>query len=161
MGQEAYFTTIYQQHYPKVFRLCKGYFNGEEALAADAAQDIFIKVWEHLEKFRHESSVSTWIYRIAVNTCLLHLRKPFAKKEIRAAQLPDIPAEAYSRTADAQLTKMYACIGQLDETGRMIILMVLEGLEYAAIATVVGVTEETLRVKIHRIKKSLSNCVQL
>jgi RNA polymerase sigma-70 factor (ECF subfamily) len=59
------------------------------------------------------------------------------------------------------LKKMYSCIQQLDETGKIIILMVLEGLEYSSIAEVVGMREETLRVRIHRIKQQLSNCVQI
>jgi RNA polymerase sigma factor (sigma-70 family) len=161
VGKNDDFTIIYQQHYNKVFRLCRGYFNGDEGLAADAAQEVFIKVWQHLDSFRNESSVSTWVYRISVNTCLLHLRKPSYKKELKTGSLPDRATEEYNTTQELQLKKMYACIQQLDETGRMIILMVLEGLDYTAIAAVAGITEDTLRVKIHRIKKSLSNCVQL
>jgi RNA polymerase sigma factor (sigma-70 family) len=161
VGKETLFTEIYQQHYDKVFRLCKGYFGGDTALAADAAQEVFIKVWQHLEGFRNQSAVGTWVYRIAVNTCLLHLRKPSYKKEIKTEVLPERAAEIDDTLQEQRLQKMYHCIQQLDETGKVIILMVLEGLAYATIATVVGITEETLRVKIHRIKKSLSNCVQL
>ena len=55
---------------------------------------------------------------------------------------------------------MYACIQTLEETNKIIILMVLENLEYGEIANVVGINEETLRVRIHRIKNSLTKCVQ-
>ena len=160
MSGEEQFNAIFKENYPKVFRLCKGYFNGDENHAADAAQEVFIKVWQHLQQFRGESSLSTWIYRITVNTCLLHLRKPSRKKEIHTEQLPDQVAEGQHTEQELRLRKMYDCIGQLDETGKMIILMVLEGVEYGAIAEVIGVSEDTLRVKIHRIKKSLSNCVR-
>lgn len=160
MEKEEQFNAIYRQHYEKVFRLCKGYFNGDEALASDATQEVFIKVWQHLEGFRKEATVGTWIYRITVNTCLLHLRKPSFRKEIKIAVLPEQQAEFYNPQADTQLKKMYACIQQLDETGKMIILMVLEGIGYDVVAETAGITEETLRVKIHRIKKNLSNCVQ-
>ncbi len=160
MTKEEQFNSLYQQHYAKVFRLCKGYFNGDEALAADATQEVFIKVWQHLEGFRKESAVGTWIYRITVNTCLLHLRKPSSRKEIKIAQFPEQEAAPYNPQPDVQLKKMYACIQQLDETGKMIILMVLEGIDYAEVAETAGITEDTLRVKIHRIKKNLSNCVQ-
>jgi RNA polymerase sigma factor (sigma-70 family) len=160
LSTEEQFNTIYQQHYAKVFRLCKGYFNGDEMLAADATQEVFIKVWQHLERFRKEAAIGTWIYRITVNTCLLHLRKPSSRKEVKTVFLPEQAAEPYNPQPDVQLRKMYACIQQLDETGKMIILMVLEGIDYTAIAGVAGITEDTLRVKIHRIKKNLSNCVQ-
>ena len=69
--------------------------------------------------------------------------------------------ENYDPEVEERLRRMYDCIGQLDETGRLIILLVLEGIEYPEIASVVGITEETLRVRIHRIKKLLANCVKL
>jgi len=158
--KEEVFNEIFNTHYNKVFRLCKGYFNGNEELASDTAQDVFIKVWEYLETFRNEASISTWIYRISVNTCLLHLRKQSTKKEIKTEKLPSVALETYSFEEEEKLQKMYACIQKLSEKDRIIILMVLEGVDYPQIADVVGITEETLRVRIHRIKKSLTDCVQ-
>ena len=160
MEKKAQFNELFQTHYPKVLRLCKGYFNGDVDLAADASQEVFIKVWENLDSFRNESSISTWIFRITVNTCLVYLRKNSSKKEIHSEQFPNVATENYSPEMEEKLSKMYACIQKLDEMGKMIILMVLEGMEYNEIAQVVGLTEETLRVRIHRIKKSLTQCVQ-
>ena len=160
MERQAQFNELFNIHYPKVLRLCKGYFNGDVDLAADASQEVFIKVWENLDSFRNESSISTWIFRIAVNTCLVYLRKKSTKKEIRPEQFPNLENENYSPEIEEKLSKMYACIQKLDEMGKMIILMVLEGMDYSEIAQVVGLTEETLRVRIHRIKKSLTQCVQ-
>ena len=160
MEKKAQFNELFQTHYPKVLRLCKGYFNGDADLAADASQEVFIKVWEHLGSFRNESGISTWIFRITVNTCLVYLRKNSSKKEIHSEQFPNVATENYSPEIEEKLSKMYACIQKLDEMGKMIILMVLEGMEYNEIAQVVGLTEETLRVRIHRIKKSLTQCVQ-
>lgn len=160
MDKKVQFNDIYNNHYAKVFRLCKGYFCGDTALASDAAQEIFIKIWEKLDTFRNESSISTWIYRITVNTCLLYLRKSSSKKEIRADILPQVATESYSNEKEEQLQKMYQCIQKLEETNKMIILMTLDGIEYPEIAEVIGITEEALRVRIHRIKKSLTQCVQ-
>ncbi|MEG2101937.1 MAG: sigma-70 family RNA polymerase sigma factor [Flavobacterium sp.] len=160
MAEKEQFNDIYNKHYNKVFRLCKGYFCGDISLASDAAQEIFIKVWEKLDTFRNESSISTWIYRITVNTCLLYLRKSSSKKEIRTDSLPQLVTETYSNEKDEQLQQMYQCIQKLEETNKMIILMTLDGIEYPEISEVIGITEETLRVRIHRIKKSLTQCVQ-
>jgi RNA polymerase sigma factor (sigma-70 family) len=154
------FTTIYDQLHPKIFKLCKGYFNGDEALAHDAVQEVFMRVWQHQDRFRQESSVGTWVYRIAINTCLMHLRKTKNAKEWAAETLPDRPFEEYDATTDLRLKKMYACISKLEETARLIILMVLDGMDYGEIAAIVGISEDTLRVKIYRIKKSLTLCVQ-
>lgn len=160
MAEKEQFNDIYNRHYNKVFRLCKGYFCGDTTLASDATQEIFIKVWEKLDTFRNDSSISTWIYRITVNTCLLYLRKSSSRKEVRTEILSQIVSENYSSQKDEQLQQMYQCIQKLEETNKMIILMTLDGIEYQEIAEVIGITEETLRVRIHRIKKNLTQCVQ-
>lgn len=161
MTKKEQFTLIYQQHHAKVFRMCKGYFNGEEHTANDTVQEIFIKIWQHLDSFRNESLLSTWIYRIAVNCCLLHTRKQSVKKEISMPHLPDAIQQEYDPVKEEQLHKMYVCIGQLAEADRLIIVLVLEGTEYPEIADIVGISGDTLRVRIHRIRKKITNCVTL
>lgn len=158
--QSAHFYSIYESHHGMVFRLCKGYFNGDDTLAADASQEVFIKVWQHMDSFRQESSLSTWIYRIAVNVCLTYLKKPSRKKEIQSDQLPEIKSEEYDPIVEERLKKMYQCISLLEDASRIMILMVLENIPYPEIARVTGITEENVRVRIHRIKKQLANCVQ-
>jgi RNA polymerase sigma factor (sigma-70 family) len=157
--KQELFNEIFNQHYAKVFRLCKGYMNGNEEQASDITQDVFIKVWEHLESFRGESNISTWIYKISVNTCLLHLRKQSTKKEVKIEEMPSIAYETYSLEEEEKLQQMYVCIHKLQEKEKAIILMVLEGIEYSQIAEIMGITSENLRVKIHRIKNTLTNCV--
>lgn len=159
LEKDVHFKQLFDSHYPKVLRLCKGYFGGDDATAADAAQEIFINVWQHLNGFRNESRITTWIYRISVNTCLSYLRKS-SKTVNTLERLPEIALEDYSEEKEAQLHKMYECIQKLNARDKMIILLLLEDVTYAEIADVVGMTEETLRVKIHRIKKNLTKCVQ-
>lgn len=160
MERQLRFNEIFGQHYPKVLRLCKGYFNGDTDIANDAAQEIFMKVWEHLDSFRGDSQVSTWIYRIAVNTCLVLLRKNKAKKEVLTEKIPVTAVENDSAEKEEKFAKMYSCIQKLEEVNRMIILMVLENTGYDEIAQIIGISEENVRVRIHRIKKSLTQCVQ-
>ncbi len=159
MSTNEGFTELFNRHYPRVLRICKGYFNGNQTLAVDATQEVFIKVWEKLPGFRHESSISTWIFRITVNTCLMQLRKAAGSKETSMEFVPDLQQEDDQQEQTEKLRKLYACIQQLDETGKLIILLVLESVAYADIAQIVGISEETLRVKIHRIKKNLTQCV--
>ena len=75
MITEREFNNIYASHAHKVFRLCLGYASGNEDLAKEWQQETFIKVWKHKGSFKKKSSISTWIYRIAINTCLGDLRK--------------------------------------------------------------------------------------
>ncbi|WP_072363945.1 RNA polymerase sigma factor [Chitinophaga sancti] len=161
MSKKEQFATIYEQHQAKVFRMCKGYFKGEEQTANDTVQEIFIKIWQHLESFRNDSQISTWIYRITVNCCLQHTRKSAIKREIPMQELPDAVQVDYDPIVEEQLKKMYSCIGQLEATDRLIITMILEAMDYDEIAKIIGISADTLRVRVHRIKKKLTNCVQL
>ncbi len=154
------FEEVYQANYPKVIRMCMGYVIGDEDLAKDLAQEVFIKVWEHLPKFRNESSLSTWIYRITVNTCLIQLR---IKKRTVSMEQFDVPGEETEEgqaSRENQLKQLYACIGKLPEESKSIVLLELEGLPQKEIALITGLSHEAVRVRLHRIKNSLTQCVQ-
>lgn len=158
---ESKFEDIYKTNYPKVMRLCLGYANGDNMLAKDLAQEIFIKVWQNLDTFRNESSLSTWIYRITVNTCLISLRN---KKVISGSyHLDNIEDTKDSSTEDnkeQKLKQLYTCINKLNKDNKSIILLELEGLPQKEIAEVMGLTHEAVRVRVHRIKNELTKCVK-
>ena len=154
------FTNIYQGHYDKVYRLCLGYVNGDEILAKDLAQEVFIKVWEHLDQFKQKSSIGTWIYRITVNTCLLFIRKnKKGSYSLPELQEDDTNAEEQEKAHQNRLKQMYACIQQLKETERIVILLVLEGLPQKEISEITGHSHQNIRVMVHRIKEKLTKCV--
>jgi len=160
---EEEFQLIYNKYHVKIYRLCMGYFKGNVAIAEDVTQEIFIKVWEKSDSFRGDSNIATWMYRIAVNTCLMYLRSKKSRKEVLFNSFPEKTEdclEAHSEK-EKQLQSLYNCIYKLEELNKTIILMVLEGLSYEKIAAVTGVSEDTLRVRIHRIKKSLTTCVNI
>ena len=155
------FRNIYEQNYGKVMRLCMGYVSGDMDAAKDLAQEVFIKVWTNLETFRKESNISTWIYRIAVNTCLSSLQKSKkSKKFYNIEAVAETPQEA-ATTADRyiMLEELYKCINTLSETNKAIILLELEGLPQKEIAKVIGIKHEAIRTRIHRIKNELTKCV--
>lgn len=158
---EAQFEGIYNTNYTIVLRLCLGYTNGDESLANDLVQEVFIKVWENIKSFRNESSISTWIYRITVNTCLQELRKkkPIAI-EHHVAHLEDTEAD-YTDHREVQLRQMYRCISALKTESKSIILLELEGLPQKEIAEIMGLSHEAIRVRVHRIKNELIKCVKL
>jgi RNA polymerase sigma-70 factor (ECF subfamily) len=122
------FKRVYELNYPKVIRLCLGYTNGNTSLSKDLAQESFIKVWQNLDSFRNESSISTWIYRITVNTCLIELRK---KKDVLLSNHLD-HLEAFCQDffddKEIKLKKLYQCISTLRAENKSIILLELEGL---------------------------------
>ncbi|MEM0575488.1 RNA polymerase sigma factor [Flavobacterium polysaccharolyticum] len=148
------FENIYATYSQKVLRLCLGY-TGDAMQADDLLQEIFIKVWENQSKFRGESQISTWIYRIAVNTCLLHIRSTKNKNNVAInTDLTKIFEEQNDK--EQQINLLYQCISQLNEADRVIITLLLEEVSYKEIAEVTALSEGNLRVKIHRIKQQLS-----
>ncbi len=159
---QIHFDNLYKDNYAKVIRLCMGYVNGDEAKAKDIAQEVFIKVWENLESFREESGISTWIYRITVNTCLLQLRNEKIKKTSTQSEFNNVVEEEEENktSQEVQLKSMYACIQKLSKENKSIILLELEGLPQKDIANITGLSHEAIRVRVHRIKNSLTKCVQ-
>ncbi len=156
------FDQLYRDYAPMVKQVCTGFLNGDQALAEDLSHDVFINVWNALSKFRGEANYKTWIYRITVNSCLQYLRKPGMKAGLAPEQLENIRDQDTEATAKGQeqVSELYRAIGQLAEVDRLIIMMVLDELEYDQIASVMGISESTLRVKIHRIKQRIKNFIR-
>ena len=154
MNQQEQFTALYHEFAAGIEKLCLGY-TGDASLAQDLLQETFIAVWNNMQKFRADSKWSTWIYRIAVNTCLSQLRK---KKEIPVDMENSdfIMLQEDTNTKEQEVQLLYKSISQLPETDRLVITMVLEDTPYEEIASITGITENNLRVKIHRIKKQLT-----
>ena len=147
------FDQLYKEFSGRIYKLCLSY-SGEKLFADDLHQDTWIAVWNSLPKFRHESKISTWIYRIAINTCLVGIKKQRNKAENSEAILSKLVHEdTYDNSKE--INRLYECISQLKESERIIITLVLEEKPYEEIAEITGITENNLRVKIHRIKKEL------
>ncbi|WP_341227621.1 RNA polymerase sigma factor [uncultured Arcticibacterium sp.] len=147
------FETIYKTHWQKVFRLCMGYVNDADT-AKDLAQETFIKVLKQLPKFRNESSIDTWIFRIASNTCLRQIQKD---NKMPKSELPiELTDEISETTIEKDIQFLYKCISELQEVERIIISLELEDMSQKEIAEIVGLSEGNVRVKIYRIKEKLT-----
>jgi RNA polymerase sigma-70 factor (ECF subfamily) len=129
-----------------------GYVNDYDS-AQDLTQETFVIVWQQLPKFRNESSVGTWIFRIASNNCLRQIEKD---KRIIKTELPAEIKEEQQMCKEPQLEFLYKCISELPETDRIIISLELEDLKQSEIASITGLSEANVRVRIHRIKEKLS-----
>ena len=146
------FEEVYSDYWQKIFRLCMGYVNDRD-WAKDIAQETFIIVWQQLPKFRNESSIGTWIFRIASNHCLRQIEKA---KRFPTSELPIEMKEEQAQSMEPQFQFLYKCIAELPETDRIIISLELEEVKQAEIAAIVGLSESNVRVRIHRIKEKLT-----
>ncbi|MBN3581709.1 sigma-70 family RNA polymerase sigma factor [Algoriphagus aestuarii] len=156
-NKELEFENLYRLHKDKIFRLCLGFVKDRD-LAYDLFQEILIKLWRHLDSFRSESDISTWIYRIAYNTAIT-----FSAKEKRKQEHVDFPQgielaepENKSQEQETQIQRLYEAINSLPETDRVIATLLLENTPYKTIAEVTGITENYVAVKVNRIKTSLT-----
>ncbi len=146
------FEEIYTSFSPKIFRLCLGYVNDKD-LAKDLTQETFIQVWKNLDKFRNESLIGTWIFRIASNICLRQIER---SSKMPKSEVPFQIEDKSENHLNEQLELLYKCINTLEETDRLIISLVLEDLPQKEIAGITGISEGNIRVKIHRIKQTLT-----
>src|SRR5690606_15463907 len=132
------FEEIYKTYYERIYRLCMGYVN-DYALAQDLVQETFIIVWKQLPKFRNESSIGTWIFRIASNHCLRQIEK---EKRLPKTELPiQLKEEETPESIEPQIKLLYEFISELPEMDRIIISLELEDIKQAEIAKIVGLSE--------------------
>ncbi|ADV43577.1 RNA polymerase sigma factor [Bacteroides helcogenes] len=146
------FEDIYKRYWNKIFRLCMGYVN-DYALAQDMAQETFIKVWQCLPSFRHESNIDTWIFRIATNRCLRQLER---EDKTLSVPFPVNLVEEDTPAMEPRIELLYKFISELPEIDRIIISLELEDVRQVDIARIVGLSEGNVRVRIHRIKLLLT-----
>ena len=130
----------------------------EHADRQDLFQEITIQVWRSVDAFRGESSVPTWMYRVALNTALAWTRKEGrhrrGKEQLEAVEGLLTTASAEGR--DPRVEWLYHQIAQLKEVDRSLALLLLDGFSYKEIAVITGLTESNVGVKINRIKSALA-----
>ena len=130
----------------------------EHADRQDLFQEIVIQVWHSVDAFRGESSVPTWIYRVALNTAIAWTRKEDRHqrgKQPLALVEPWLTAGS-SDVRDHRVEWLYAQIAQLKDVDRSVALLLLDGFSYKEIASIFGISESNVGVKINRIKALLA-----
>jgi RNA polymerase sigma factor (sigma-70 family) len=146
------FSSIYQNYNAKIAKLCLGYTHSVEE-AEDLVQDTFLSAWKHWNSFQGHSSRKTWIYRIAINKCLSHIKRKHQRSDA-IKEMVEHP-HAYNEKNEA-INLLYDAINKLEKLDRLLISMYLDELAYREIAEVLGIKENTVAVKIHRIKIQLT-----
>ena len=130
----------------------------EHADRQDLFQEITIQVWRSVDAFRGHSSVTTWMYRVALNTAIAWTRKEVrhrrGKRPFEAVQ--GVLTTSSSERRDPRVEWLYHQIAQLKDVDRSVALLLLDGFSYKEIASIVGLTESNVGVKINRIKSALS-----
>jgi RNA polymerase sigma-70 factor (ECF subfamily) len=123
----------------------------------DLFQEIVIQLWKAWPGFRGESRFSTWLYRIALNTAISGLRRNRNQTVyVEPAMLPDsIREDSDYADREEKLASLYAAIRQLSELERAMIMLYLEDKSYEEMEDILGVNQNSLRVKMTRAKEKL------
>jgi RNA polymerase sigma-70 factor (ECF subfamily) len=143
------------QHKALIFKIVRAY--GNTAMDQDDLfQEISIQVWRSIPAFKNESAVTTWIYRVALNTAISWVTKEHKYQKVNGAlhNMPDVLTHPH-KPVDEQLTWLYEAIHELDEIDRSLALLLLDGFSYKEMAAIIGITVSNVGVKINRIKKQL------
>lgn len=129
----------------------------EHADRQDLFQEIAIQIWRSVEAFRGESSVPTWMYRVALNTAIAWTRKE--DRHQRGKQPLAVVERLLTTSSDARDPRvewLYQQIALLKDVDRSVALLMLDGFSYKEVAAIVGITESNVGVKINRIKSALA-----
>ena len=166
MNKESQFKAAVEANKDRIFRICCCYVR-DEVERRDVFQEVLIHIWEGLDRFEEKSRLSTWIYRIAVNTCLGHIRMQTRRRKvfdersgIDEETVPDDSSTEAAEEAEREIRLLYDSINQLLPVEKTLISLYLEDVSSAEMADIVGISESNVRVKLHRIKKKLKEMME-
>lgn len=154
--QQKEFIEILRQHSGILHKVCRMYGNSEED-RRDLFQEIVAQVWKSFPAFRKESKISTWIYRIALNTAI----SDFRKQSRRVLTIPIDQQEIQNETNNEDIIKaerlkqLYNAIAQLNDIEKALVMLYIEEKTYEEMEDILGMTQGNMRVKMNRIKDKL------
>lgn len=161
MNKEETFNKIVADNDQRIHRICR-YYNSDPEDRKDMYQEILINIWKSLDSFRGDSTVNTWVYRVAVNTSLSFTGKTFNRMKLmipfEAKYLNLITNNEYPESIEdkeARFEQLQNELNLLSVIDKALISLMLEGLCMREIADIIGITEPNVKVKIHRIKSHL------
>lgn len=156
--QKKIFDTWLNEHKGLLFKVLRSYaFTPLDQ--EDLFQEIAIKVWHSIPNFRGESAVTTWLYRVALYSAISWSRQEKKHRDGKQS-LDGIEHVLVAKDHDHRLDWLYGQIRELDEIDRSVMLLFLDGFQYKEMASILGISESHVGVKINRIKKYLMDQVK-
>lgn len=157
--QEKSFIALVKDHQGLIHKVCILYETDKEA-RNDLFQEIVLQLWKSFPSFRGDSKITTWMYRIALNTAISGLRR--LGRKIKTEELDDHHfniSDASSDHREDDLQKLQWAIRQLSEIERGMIMMALDEVPYEEIAETIGITQNNVRVRMNRIREKLRKLI--
>ncbi|ULT29159.1 sigma-70 family RNA polymerase sigma factor [Sphingobacterium sp. E70] len=152
---ERQFLILINEHQGIIHKICRLYRDVRED-REDLFQEITFQLWKSHDSFKNNSKISTWIYRIALNTAIATFRKKKQDVEYRPT-LPEMAEEQPDEELALRQERLFSALKQLDDGDKAIITLYLEDLSYQQIADIIGISENYVGVKLNRIKIKIQN----
>ena len=155
IGDEKKFISLINEHQGLIHKVCIMYESDRE-VRNDLFQEIVLQLWKSFPGFRGESKITTWMYRIALNTAISGYRKQTRK--VKTEDLHDMHfniSEQYIDDGEENVQRLHHAIRQLSEIERAMVMMALEEIPYEEIAETIGITQNNVRVRMNRIREKL------
>ncbi|WP_281540382.1 RNA polymerase sigma factor [Maribacter aestuarii] len=160
--QETIFLDALEKNQEKLFRICSIYSKDEED-AKDLFQEVLVHIWRSMNTFKDNSSIGTWMFRIALNVCLRSKSKQTKnqKRFIRldSMTISNLGSAENNEEVNEKLNSLRKCVKKLDEADKAIVALYLEEVAYREISSILGLSENHIAVKVKRIKSKLLNCI--
>ncbi|HEY4967580.1 MAG TPA: sigma-70 family RNA polymerase sigma factor [Puia sp.] len=159
MQNSQYFVDIIKQHEALIYKITRVYADTRED-EQDLYQEIVYQLWKSFPSFRKESKVSTWMYRVALNTSIAYLNR-----EKRKGNLLPIHETLFNKpderdaVQEERIEILYAHIKKLNTLEKGIILLWLEGKNYEEIAAITGFSSTNVGTRLGRIREKLSTSI--
>jgi RNA polymerase sigma-70 factor (ECF subfamily) len=151
----ALFETIVNEHQGILYKIANSYTNCLED-KDDLLQEISYQLWRSLDSYQGKAKLSTWVYKIALNTAISYLRSDSAKKQTQILSARDVSEEETSNTNIELMIEIQNILLTLNKFDRALIIMHLDGLDYSEIAEVLNISSSNVSTKLSRIKQHLN-----
>lgn len=158
--KEKRFAALVAEHQGLLIKVSRLYTHCPED-EQDLFQEIVLQLWKSFDSFRGGSKISTWMYRVALNTAITLFRKKSRQPDL-SADLDYVPDTTpfVEEELDENVKLLYRVIKMLPKVERALVMMYLEDVPYREIAETLGITEGNARVKMNRLKKTLKELME-
>jgi len=137
-----------------IYKVCYIYSNNQDDLN-DLFQEVVLNMWKGFPRYRGDSKPTTWVYRIAMNTCITFLRRSGSRPQTTPITSDVAGSLIEEGDKTGQLRELYRLINQLGKLERALILLWLEERSYQEMADILGISKANVAVKLTRVKEKL------
>ncbi len=151
--QQAFLNLI-NRNKARMVMICRSYASESDTID-DLMQDAILRLWNGFDSYRNEAEISTWLYRVTLNSCIDSTRR--RRRRPSTVPLVNIDVLDDDSGSSQQTARLYELVKQLEPFERALVLLWLESLNYAEIGAIMGMTPKNVSVRLFRIRAKMKN----